>query len=80
MVIGVDIYHDAAGKKQSICGFVASMNRTCTRWYSKCMLQPVGQELVDLLKICFTSALQKYHQVSNAYQCFKSKNCTVIKI
>lgn len=63
MVIGIDIYHDSAGKKQSVCGFVASMNKLCTRWYSRCNVQPVSQELVDGLKICFTSALTKYHEV-----------------
>ncbi|KAH3863467.1 hypothetical protein DPMN_026456, partial [Dreissena polymorpha] len=65
MVIGVDIYHDTAGKKQSICGFVASMNKNCTRWYSRCMIQPVSQELVDGLKVCLVSALTKYHETNH---------------
>jgi aubergine-like protein len=69
MVIGVDIYHDSAGKKQSICGFVASMNRNCTRWFSRCRVQPVSQELVDGLKICLVSALTKFHEVSLVICC-----------
>lgn len=64
MVIGIDIYHDSAGKKQSICGFVASMNRTCTRWYNRCSIQSVSQELVDGLRLCFTCALKKYYEAS----------------
>ena len=65
MVVGIDIYHDAASKKQSICGFVASMNKNCTRWLSRCCVQSAGQELVDGLKFCLTEALTKYHQVRN---------------
>lgn len=66
MVVGIDIYHDSAGKRQSICGFVASMNRNCTRWFSRCTLQPVSQEIVDGLKICLVSALTKFHEVNHS--------------
>lgn len=65
MIVGVDIYHDSAGKKQSVCGFVASMNRNCTRWFSRCRIHPVSQELVDGLKICMVSALTKFHEVNH---------------
>lgn len=65
MVVGIDVYHDASSKKESICGFVASMNRHCTRWFSRCRMQPCNQELVDGLKICLISALTKYHEVNH---------------
>ncbi|KAK3795239.1 hypothetical protein RRG08_056298 [Elysia crispata] len=61
MVVGIDSYHDAAKGKQSVGGFVASMNRLCTRWYSNVCFQRPGQELVHGLQICLTSALRKYH-------------------
>ena len=31
MVVGIDTYHDSVNKGQSVGGFVASMNRTCTK-------------------------------------------------
>ncbi|XP_052772354.1 piwi-like protein 1 [Mya arenaria] len=65
MVVGIDIYHDSAAKKQSICGFVASMNKNCTRWFSRCKVQPVSQELVDGLKFCLVSALTKFHETNH---------------
>ena len=32
------------------------------RWYSRCCFQIAGQELIDGLKVCFVSALRKYHE------------------
>lgn len=31
MVVGIDCYHDTLSGKQSIAGFVASLNQTMTR-------------------------------------------------
>lgn len=64
MVVGIDTYHCPTKKKASIGGFVASMNHTCTRWYSKVCIQQPGQELVQGLQICLTAALRKFHAVS----------------
>ncbi|KAK7005358.1 piwi [Biomphalaria glabrata] len=61
MVVGIDTYHCPTKKKASIGGFVASMNHTCTRWYSKVCIQQPGQELVQGLQICLTAALRKFH-------------------
>lgn len=63
MVVGIDVYHDASKGSRSIGGFVASTNKTFTRWFSHCCFQIPGQELIDGLKVCFTSALRKYHEV-----------------
>ncbi|KAK3090400.1 hypothetical protein FSP39_011581 [Pinctada imbricata] len=65
MVVGIDVYHDAARHRTSIAGFVASTNKNCTRWYSKTCFQLPGQELVDGLKVCMTSAIRKYHEVNH---------------
>ena len=52
MVAGIDSYHDSAKKGRSVGAFVASLNRQCTRYYSRCIFQHTCQELVDGLKIC----------------------------
>ena len=64
MVIGIDVYHDGKTRKgQSVGAFIASMNGSCTRWYSRVAFQQPGQELIDCLKVCFTAALRKFHEV-----------------
>ncbi|KFW03842.1 Piwi-like 1 [Eurypyga helias] len=60
MVVGIDCYHDNLAGKQSIAGFVASLNQTMTRWFSRCVVQGRGQELVDGLKVCLQSALREW--------------------
>ena len=70
MVVGIDVYHDAARNKRSIAGFVASTNKMCSRWYSKTVLQMPGQELIDGLKLCMTSSIRKFHEVTDAWMNF----------
>ncbi|KAI0210741.1 Piwi-like protein 2 [Lamellibrachia satsuma] len=65
MVCGIDVFHDIAKERRSIGGFVASLNKTCTRWYSRVSYQMPGQELIDCLKVCFTASLRKYHEVNH---------------
>ncbi|KFV63354.1 Piwi-like 1 [Dryobates pubescens] len=60
MIVGIDCYHDTLAGKQSIAGFVASMNQTLTRWFSRCAVQTRGQELVDGLKACLQTALREW--------------------
>ncbi|XP_028415241.1 piwi-like protein 1 [Dendronephthya gigantea] len=64
MVIGIDCYHDSLSKGKSISGFVASMNQSLTKYYSRCTSQHTGQELVDGIKVCVTGALRKYNEVN----------------
>ena len=63
MVCGVDTYHEGANKSNSVVGFVASVNETCTRWYSRVAVQQRGEELINGLKPCFIAALRQYHEV-----------------
>eukprot|EP00795_Rhopilema_esculentum_P012740 gene12740-3467_t len=65
MVVGIDVYHDGGKGGRSIGGFVASTNKTFTRWYSRVCFQQPGQELIDGLKVCFTASLRKYHEVNH---------------
>nr|ANZ54961.1 piwi 2 [Fimbriaphyllia ancora] len=65
MVIGIDVYHDASRGGRSVGGFVASMNKSLTRWYSRVCFQSPGQELIDGLKMALTSSLKKFHEVNH---------------
>lgn len=65
MVIGIDVYHDASRGGRSVCGFVASMNKSLTRWNSRVCFQSPGQELIDGLKMCLVSSLKKYHEINH---------------
>ena len=64
MAVGIDVYHDASRGGRSVGGFVASMNKHLTRWYSRVCFQSPGQELIDGLKMALTASLKKYHEVS----------------
>ena len=61
MIIGVDVFHERG--RRSVAGFVASMNRSMSRWYSRIVFQTERQELVTGLTLCMTQALNKYHEV-----------------
>ncbi|XP_034048599.1 piwi-like protein 1 [Thalassophryne amazonica] len=60
MIVGIDCYHDTVAGKRSIGALVASLNSTMSRWYSKCVLQQRGQEIMDGLKVALTGALKDY--------------------
>ncbi len=57
MVVGIDSYHDSAAKGRSVGAFIASMNASLTRFYSRCTFQHNMQELMDGLKVAFTGRL-----------------------
>ncbi|XP_069699949.1 piwi-like protein Ago3 isoform X2 [Periplaneta americana] len=67
MVCGIDSYHDASKRGGSVAGFVASLNPTLTRWFSKVCFQGPGQELVDGLKTCLISSLKYYYEVNHRF-------------
>nr|UAT11568.1 Piwi-like RNA-mediated gene silencing 1 [Cynops orientalis] len=66
MIVGIDCYHDNAAGKRSIAGFVASLNAGMTRWFSRCVLQDRGQEIVDGLKVCLQASLRAWFTHNNA--------------
>lgn len=66
MICGIDVHHDTSKGSRSVGGFVASTNSTFTRWYSRCVFQNIGQELIDGLKLCFVGALKKYHDENHS--------------
>ncbi|KAM9312009.1 piwi-like protein 2 [Gastrophryne carolinensis] len=65
MVIGMDVYHEPSRGLRSVTGFVASINRSLTRWYSCVVFQLPHQEIMDGLKLSLVAALQKYHEVNH---------------
>lgn len=66
MVCGIDVHHAGAtqNKHGSVAGFVASLDRPFTRWFSRVCLHRPRQELMDSLKLCFIAALRAYYKVS----------------
>nr|AID23631.1 piwi-1 [Hofstenia miamia] len=67
MVCGIDSYHDTSSPKRSVCGFVASLNYTFSRYHSRVCFQTHGQEIADGLYTCFDRALEEYAKVNREY-------------
>ncbi|XP_040898291.1 piwi-like protein 1 isoform X1 [Toxotes jaculatrix] len=65
MIVGIDCYHDTTAGKRSIGALVASLNQTMSRWFSKCVLQHKGQEIMDGLKMALSGALKDYLKFNN---------------
>ncbi|CAJ1068058.1 piwi-like protein 1 isoform X1 [Xyrichtys novacula] len=65
MIVGIDCYHDISAGKRSIGALVASLNGSMSRWYSKCVLQHKGQEIMDALKVALSGALKDYLKFNN---------------
>ncbi|XP_038602626.1 piwi-like protein 2 [Tachyglossus aculeatus] len=65
MVIGMDVYHDPRKGMRSVVGFVASVNPSFTKWYSRVVFQMPHQEIVDSLKLCLLGALQKFYEMNH---------------
>ncbi|XP_072658958.1 piwi-like protein 3 [Canis lupus baileyi] len=58
MFIGIDCFHDIVNRRKSVAGFVSSINQELTQWFSQCIFQELGQELVNGLKTCLEAALK----------------------
>lgn len=64
MIIGYDTYHDSSTRGQSAGAFVASLNRTFTRWYSRVTFHKSHQELGNTLAKNLQDAISRYSQVN----------------
>lgn len=62
MLCGIDTYHDSSGKMNSVAAFVASLNNSCTRWYSKATIQKPREELMHGLTVSLENALNVYQR------------------
>ncbi|CAJ1068159.1 piwi-like protein 2 [Xyrichtys novacula] len=65
MVVGIDVHHDTSKARQSVMGFVASVNSSLTRWYSRVTFQAPNEELIAGFRVCLLAALQKYYEVNH---------------
>ncbi|KAJ8379922.1 hypothetical protein SKAU_G00007000 [Synaphobranchus kaupii] len=65
MIVGIDCYHDTAAGKRSIGALVASLNQGMSRWFSKCVMQDRGQEIMDGLKVALQEALKAWLKHNN---------------
>lgn len=65
MCIGYDTYHDCRQKGLSAGGFVASLNKTLTRWYSRVGFHQTHQELGSALKTHLALSLKQYQEENN---------------
>ena len=45
MICGIDTYHDGACKARSVNAFIATVNTTYTKFYSRATLQATHDEL-----------------------------------
>ena len=67
MICGIDTYHDSSKKGRSVGAFVASINKSCTRYFSKVSFQMNHQELMDNLKVSFTGEASLSHFCSLSF-------------
>lgn len=65
MICGIDTYHEAKSKSSSVSAFVASLNNSFTRWYSKAVIQTKNEEFVHGLVVSFQKSLEAYQQMNN---------------
>ena len=59
-IIGIDTYHDTDRKGKNITGFVSSLNKNCTQWFSQVVHQCSKQEISDGLTKMMASAISAY--------------------
>lgn len=67
MICGSDTYHGANKTTNSVAAFVASLNHTYTKWYSKAMVQSNREELMHGLTAALESALRAYKKYNDVY-------------
>ena len=70
MVCGLDAYHETgAGAEISTLGFVASYNKTCTKyWPATNLLAKAGEELAtSFIKRHVRDALEHFKEVNGSY-------------
>lgn len=67
MICGTDTYHSPNKQCSSVGAFVASLNKTYTKWYSKATIQSNREELMHGLGISMENALKAYKKLNNIY-------------
>ncbi|KAG2383084.1 hypothetical protein C9374_004421 [Naegleria lovaniensis] len=70
MVCGMDVYHSGeiyTRTKASCVGFVASMDSSITKFYTRCIVQEAGKEIVSSLAPIIKSAMEKFKEINKIY-------------
>lgn len=67
MICGIDSYHDSSQKGNSVAAFVASINPSYTKWFSKAVIQTKREEIVNGLCSSFISALLAFRKENGKY-------------
>lgn len=67
MICGTDTYHNPNKKEKSVGAFVASLNSTYTKWYSKATIQSNREEIMHGLTISMQNGLIAYKKHNDIY-------------
>ncbi|XP_003245599.2 piwi-like protein Ago3 [Acyrthosiphon pisum] len=61
MIVGIDVYHEKDKQMSSVVGFVASMDKTFTEWYSVAAMQrSTHQELMKSVQDAFHKVVMQF--------------------
>lgn len=64
MLVGIDTYHEKNKLSNSVVGFVASMDKTFTEWYSVASVQKsTHQELMLFIQEAFHKSVIQFRNV-----------------
>ncbi|XP_063698555.1 protein argonaute-3 [Culicoides brevitarsis] len=67
MICGIDTHHDASRAGNSVAAFVASLDDSYTRWYSRAVVQNKSEELLNGLTQCLRFALKEFQKHNHEY-------------
>lgn len=67
MFCGYDTYHDTANRGRSFGAFVASVNNTYSKWFSRADSHDIKEELTAQIATNMRAALKRYHDINKAY-------------
>lgn len=63
MFCGIDAYHEASRRTQSIIALVSSINSVCTRFTSGTACHNRGQEISDMITSLLKDNMEQWHKV-----------------
>jgi hypothetical protein len=63
MFVGIDVNHDVRKVLPSAVALIASMNNSCTKYFSKVHIQRIHQEITDNMQPLFSEALECFTEV-----------------
>jgi aubergine-like protein len=68
MIVVIDVCQNSFTAKQSVLGFWASLNASCTKGYSKAVFHGVNQEISDILTPVFNESINKFIEVNSGHK------------